>query len=36
MQPREPIIDEPDPDVPVEAPVDDVYEPVTEAPDVTD
>lgn len=26
----------PDPDVPITAPVDDVYEPDTEAPDVTD
>jgi hypothetical protein len=25
-----------DPDVPLEAPVDDVYDPVTEGPDVTD
>jgi hypothetical protein len=48
MHPHEPVIDPmpadqtphgeviDDPDVPLQAPVDDVYEPITEAPDVTD
>jgi hypothetical protein len=34
MQPPEPVIN--DPDIPVDGPVDDVYEPDIEGPDVVD